>query len=97
MANLTATVTVDSDEFVAAVSSLAELLERLPELVNGLVGILELGSEIGHIKDVEFPAGGAGVPILRVGLKPSDRLLKLVAALQACERELLVAKELAHV
>jgi hypothetical protein len=89
------TITADSDELVQALSTLTELLERLPELVDGLVGLGDLGPELACIVLSDDAATGTGN--LRATLKPSDRLLGLVAALSACERELLTAKELAHV
>ena len=81
------TIEADADELLTALSTLTELAKHLPQLFDGLVHVSELGSELACIESVGE---------LRVRLKPTDRLLKLVAALQACERELLIAKELAH-
>jgi hypothetical protein len=89
-------IDVDSDEFLRSISLLAELLERLPELVNGLVSLGQLGPEFACLEDADLSTLRTDMSVLRIGLKPTDRLLKLVAALQACERELLIAKELAH-
>jgi hypothetical protein len=91
------TIEADADELLTALSTLTELAKRLPQLFDGLVHVSELGSELACIESADLTALGTSVGKLRVRLKPTDRLLKLVAALQACERELLIAKELAHV
>jgi hypothetical protein len=88
------TVDADASEFLEAVSSLTELLERLRQLVHGFVDVSELSFELASI-DLRDDAA-LGAVNLRAVFKPSDRLLRLVAALRACERELLVAKELTH-
>jgi hypothetical protein len=94
MAHRNVTVTAESADLLRALSSLAELLERIPELLDGLVDIGKLRLELGSVVMSNDAALGTGN--VRALLKPSDRLLALVTALSACERELLVAKELAH-
>jgi hypothetical protein len=83
----------DASELLTVLSELDRLIQALPELFDGLVNISELSPELARIDDAStFRAGR-----IRFSIKPSDRLLKLVAALRTCERELLIAKDLTHV
>lgn len=87
-------IELDVADFMAAVSTLTDLAERLPELLQRLVHLAELGAELATLHQSDESAGRTGE--IRARLEPSDRLVKLVAALTACERELLVAERLAH-
>ena len=88
------TVSVDNSELIRTLSRLTELTQRLHQVVNGLVRFSQPGSKLARFVMSHDGAGGTGN--VRARLKPSDRLLKLVAALNACEREVLVAEELTH-
>jgi hypothetical protein len=87
-------ITCDASAFLAAVESLTELTERIPKLVDGLLGVRELGFELASV--VVRDDSALRTSDVRTCLQPSDRLLRLVAALTAWERECLVIKELIH-
>lgn len=87
-------VDLDSREFVANVSRLAELLERVFQAVNRSVDVPHaIPQALGVIVRNDSALGTGDV---RVTLKPSDGLLELVAALETLERDLSGAEMLSH-
>jgi hypothetical protein len=91
-----ATLTVDVEKFKDVLSSLTEVSESLLKLFEGLTGFSELSPKLFRVVVVGGVARGADKREVRLRLEPSDRCLDLLAALQAGERQMLIAKELIH-
>lgn len=71
------TIRADAGPLVAALSALAELADRLPEVRDGLLGPADFAKELVTLKPDALSAG-AGEIVVR--LEPSDRLLGLLSA-----------------
>lgn len=88
------TITSDNKELMQALSNLNDLADGLPELIEGLSRISELGPQLIRVELSDDATLGAGE--LRVLLKPTELLLGLVAALSAGNHQFRIANELAH-
>jgi hypothetical protein len=88
------TITSDNKELMQELSKLNDLAERLPSLFESLARIGELGPELVRVELSDDATLGAGE--LRVLLKPTELLLRLVAALSAGDHQFRIANELAH-
>ena|SRR5688572_2705449 len=85
---------LNTSEFVTAVTSLAESLDRVLQAINRSVHVGHRLPQFLGVIVSDDPAVGAGD--IRACLQPSDPLLKLVAALEAFEREIAGSEEFGH-
>jgi hypothetical protein len=87
----TLTLTLDASELLSA---LAELRERLPQVLDGSVSVPKLPLELGRFDLGDGAALGTGQ--IRVLLKPSDGLRHLMAAVLAGDIHGSAVKESSH-
>lgn len=85
---------VISDKLEAALSDLAGLAERLPDVVQSFFEGLLGRSDLVRFHSSDGPAGSAGEIWIR--LEPSDRLLGLLAAFPAGNIDGLVVQAEGH-
>ena len=88
-ADVTLRITADDSALEPVLGELLALIERLPkplaEITDGPFDLLECPSELVR---VDIDRGSAPAGEFRVLLQPTDRLLGLVAALRARDRDL---------
>ena len=85
-------MSLNSDDFERDLVSLAELSKILPEVINGLIYLVDGPLEFGKL--TSRPTARANK--FRILFQTSDRLVQLIAALRAANPHLLRAKELIH-
>lgn len=90
----TVRVHVSTDAFTVALSRFTELFGRLHKIVQQPLGVAQLAPETLGIVVRDDAASTAGD--IRTCLQPSDRLLRLVAALETLERDLVIPEVLRH-
>lgn len=88
MAKLAITLSLETSAAEEVLSALAEATERLPELRDALVHLLESGEQIFSLQMNSSAAVGPLANQLVMGLYPSDSLVGLVSTLRARDADL---------
>lgn len=83
MPTLTLTLRCDAEPILAAISSLSELAQRSPELVQRFLDGLDASSELVRVELDGLPASRTGE--CRTVLHPSNRLAEFLSAAGAGE------------